>query len=197
MTGPRVSRGFTLLEVLLVIAVVAMLAAAVIPRADPLGQDQLLSAGQAVSGDLAYARSLAVANNSKYKLTFDLAGNRYILTHSGVNVSLNTLPRTAWTRSEDPATQQTTDLDEVPHIGPPPKLLAVGVYTSSSASPISEVEFGPLGELTQGTDVVVWLTVTTRNGQGYLPLAINAVTGLTTVGQYSSYGPPASLLATH
>ena len=185
---------FTLVELLIVILVIAVMAAVVIPRGDPLGQEQLLAAGEAVVGDLAYARSLAVANDSRYRITFDLPGNRYALEHSGSDSSLNTLPVTAWRRSEDASTQQVTDLDELPRIGSPPRLLAVGAYTNQTATPISALEFGPLGQLTQGNDVVIWLSISAGGAEGYLPLAINATTGLTTVGQYSGYGPPAALL---
>lgn len=194
MNGRSAPHAFTLVELLIVIMVIAVLSAIVIPRADPLGQEQLLAAGEAVAGDLAYARSLAVANDSRYRITFDLPGNRYTLEHSGADSSLNVLPATAWRRSEDASTQQITDLDELPRSGPPPRLLAVGAYTNQTAAPIIALEFGPLGQLTQGNDVVVWLSVNASGAQGYLPLAINGATGLTTVGQYSGYGPPAALL---
>jgi hypothetical protein len=194
MNGRSAPHAFPLIELLIVILVIAVLSAIVIPRGDPLGQAQLLAAGEAVAGDLAYARSLAVANDSRYRITFDLPGNRYTLEHSGADSSLNTLPVTAWRRSEDAATQQVTDLDELPRVGAPPRLLAVGAYTNLTAARISALEFGPLGQLMQGKDVVVWLSVNTGGAQGYLPLAISAATGLTTIGQYSGYGPPAALL---
>src|SRR5262245_20554250 len=83
----------TLIELLLTIAILGILAAILIPQLTGDLPERLNAGSQIVSTDLDYARSLAVSNNTSYRLTFDPANNLYYLRHSGTNAALNTLPR--------------------------------------------------------------------------------------------------------
>ncbi|HMC11000.1 MAG TPA: prepilin-type N-terminal cleavage/methylation domain-containing protein, partial [Pirellulaceae bacterium] len=65
-TGRR--RGLTLIELLLTIAVLAILAAVLIPQLSGDLPERLSAASQIVSADLDYARSLAVSNNTSYRI---------------------------------------------------------------------------------------------------------------------------------
>jgi prepilin-type N-terminal cleavage/methylation domain-containing protein len=186
----RIARGFTLLELLIAIAVMGVLAALVIPTSSPSIHDQLLAAARAVATDLAYGRSLAVANNDSYALTFETDNNRLILQHTGTNTALDILPRTAFSRPGDSAKQHILDLDDLPRVGAPVNLLTVRYANSSSSVPTTQLEFGPLGETTQATETTLWLTAGTGTAQRYVSLTVNPVTGLTTIGDYSGYGPP-------
>src|SRR5437762_3165015 len=85
-------RGLTLIELLLTLAVLGILAAILIPQLSGDLPERLSAAAQVVSADLDYARSLAVANNTSYTITFDPGSNRYYLRHSGPNPQFNTLP---------------------------------------------------------------------------------------------------------
>ena len=91
--------GVTLIELLIVIAVMAILAAAVIPTLEPNVYSQLVGAAQVVQAELGYARNMAVTNDSRYSIAFDSRNNRIILTHSGTNTALNTLPRNGCMRT--------------------------------------------------------------------------------------------------
>src|SRR3954469_13332677 len=94
MGGAQASQlGLTLVELLLTIAVLGILAAILIPQLTGDLPERLTAGAQAVAADLDYARSLAVANNSPYSITFDPANNLYYLRHSGANAQFNTLPR--------------------------------------------------------------------------------------------------------
>ena len=75
--SPHSSHAFTLLELLLVVAIVGILVGVLLPDMQPAVYDQLRSTAQIVATDLAYARSLAVANNDNYRITFDLNNNQY------------------------------------------------------------------------------------------------------------------------
>lgn len=184
--------GFTLLELLLVVAIVAILAAVVLPSMQPATYDQLRSTAQIVATDLAYARSLAVANNDNYRITFDLGANRYVLTHSGANPALNQLPKTPFSSPGDPSDQHIVDLDDLPHAGPTVRLAAVATSGTTMQS-VSDVEFGPLGQTTRADPTTIWLMAGGGGEKKYMTLVLSPVTGLSQIGGYSSGGPPSGI----
>jgi prepilin-type N-terminal cleavage/methylation domain-containing protein len=185
----RGSAAFTLLELLLVVAIVGILVGVLLPSMQPAVYDQLRSTAQIVATDLAYARSLAVANNSSYRITFDLNANRYVLAHSGASPTLNKLPHSPFSSSGDPADQHIVDLDDMPHSGPAVRLAAVAA-TGATTQSVDNVEFGPLGQTTRADPTTIWLMTGDNGNRRYISLAVNPVTGLTQVGAYSSVGPP-------
>src|SRR5688500_9883392 len=69
-SGPR---GLTLVELLITLAVISIVAALLIPQLGQQIPDQLSAVAQIVASDLEYSRALAVANNSQYRITFELA----------------------------------------------------------------------------------------------------------------------------
>jgi prepilin-type N-terminal cleavage/methylation domain-containing protein len=188
-SGRRQSAGFSLIELLIVIAVMGILAALVLPKSDPSLYDQLRSAAQILRTDLAYGRSLAVTNNSTYRLAFDTTNNRYILEHSGSRAGLDTLPESPFRRPGDPPNQHIVELGELPLVGSGVRLVAA---TSSGAviAPVSDVEFGPLGETTRTSPTVIWLAAGFDSDTRYLALRVNPVTGLTDLRYCAAEGPP-------
>src|SRR5262245_40709807 len=106
--------GLTLIELLLTIAILGILAAILIPQLTGDLPERLNSGAQVVSADLDYARSLAVANNSSYRITFDPTNNLYYLRHSGTNPNFNPLPASPFRQTDDPVDQQTTKLSALP-----------------------------------------------------------------------------------
>src|SRR5262245_22684629 len=114
--------GFTLLELLLTIAIIGILAAALIPQLTSDLPERLTYGAQVVSSDLDYARALAVANNSKYRVSFETNSNRYYLKHSGTDAAFNPLPASPFRLTNDPADKQTTELGKLPLPDPPVRL---------------------------------------------------------------------------
>jgi prepilin-type N-terminal cleavage/methylation domain-containing protein len=191
-TRPRstnsLASGLTLVEVLLTIAVLGVLAAILIPQLSGDLPERLTAAAQVVAADLDYARSLAVANNSTYRLSFDPANNRYRLRHSGTSAQFNTLPPSPFRENDDPVTQQTTNLATLPIPEPGVRLLAV-VQMQSGGQSTNEIEFNGLGGTTAPQASVVWLGCGRGALRRFISISVDPITGLVTIGSPVSAMP--------
>jgi len=185
----RNKRGFSLIELLTVIAVMGILTGIVLTSLEPRNHDQLQSTAQTIAVDIDYARNLAITNNSKYRITFHQQNNRYVLTHTGSNSALNTLPASPFYTNASSATKQKVDLNNLPQMGLPPQIVAVQT-AGTPPIPKSYIEFGPLGEMTQPENIEIWLASGVGQSRRYLPVQVNAITGLVTIGDFNEAGPP-------
>lgn len=173
----RRTAAFSLIELLMVIAVLAILVSIVLPGSDPSLHDQLRAAAQILKTDLAYARSLAVSNNSTYQLAFDTDENRYVLQHTGANATLDALPDSPFREPGDPPDRHVVDFDELPHLGPPVRILAV----TSGGVRAASLEFDGLGKTIEPGDKVIWLAAGRGKAMRYITLHVDPATGLVTV----------------
>lgn len=169
------------------IAVLGILAAILIPQLSGDLPERLNAAAQVVAGDLDYARSLAVSNNSTYRLTFDADQNRYVLRHSGTAAQFNTLPPSPFRQSDDPVTQQTTSLANLPIPEPRVRLIAV-IQMQGLGQETTQVEFNPLGGTTSPQTSVVWLACGRGQLRRFISISVDPITGLVSIG------PPVSAL---
>jgi prepilin-type N-terminal cleavage/methylation domain-containing protein len=172
---------FTLIEVLITIALLAILAAALIPQITGDIPERLEAAGQIVAADLEYACSLAVANNSSYRLTFDPTANRYWLQHTGSNNLLNVLPPSPFRQHDDPPDRQTTGLAELPLPQPGVRLIAVAGPGGGLLSP-SVIDIKPLGGTLNPQPTIIWLGCGSGDNERFITVQIDPVTGLTEIG---------------
>ena len=192
MRPARINAGYSLIELTSVISVMAIVAAVALPMMNPSIVEQLEGVAQVITEDAAYARSLGVVNNSKYRVTIDVTNQLYYLEHSGTNTALNTLPSTANRRANDAATRNTIRLTDLP------AARLASLYAVVCGSTVSktnfQIEFGAFGETTQTLATVIWLAGGTGNLRRYLSVTINPVTGLATIGDLTAIDPtsPAS-----
>ena len=182
--------GLSLVELLLTIAVLGILAAILIPQLSGDLPERLKAAAQVVAADLDYARSLAVANNTTYRITFDPSTNQYVLRHSGASAQFNTLPPSPHRQNDDPVTQQTTNLATLPIPEPGVRLAAV-VQMQGAGQTTSQIEFNALGGTTSPQQSIVWLACGRGGACRFLSVAVDPITGLVTIGSPVSTLPSA------
>jgi prepilin-type N-terminal cleavage/methylation domain-containing protein len=189
----RTNAGFTLVEVLMVVLVVSVLAALALPTMNPSIHDRLQTAAQVVAADMAYGRSLAVTNNDSYTFTFSVASNQYTLTYAGANPALVTLPSSPFYSAADTAKSQVTNLANLPTVGGPVQLCAVGTAASPATS-TTQITFGQYGQTSQAAETDIWLTDGTGSLQRYIMVAVNPVTGLASIENFQASPPPAAIV---
>ena len=81
----RLRSGFTIIETIIVLVIIAMLAALVAPKVNAaIGQSRVQNSAAVIAGDLQLAFSLANRQKTPLRLTIDPSGTRYtIATRSG------------------------------------------------------------------------------------------------------------------
>lgn len=78
LSGRQVSlRGFTLLEIIMVVVIIAIAAMMAIPMLSSAASTQVSAAASVIAADLEYAKSMAISRQQNYAVFFDVAGDRY------------------------------------------------------------------------------------------------------------------------
>jgi Tfp pilus assembly protein FimT len=173
---------------LIVVAILGILLAAAIPYLLTNVPAQLQMAADAVAGDLEYARGLAVANNSNYRVTFSPSTNSYVLRHSGAVTALDKLPPSPFHKMSADGKQQTADLFDLPMVAGSVKLVSV-MKNPAAPSDVTDVEFGPLGSTTRAEVTQVWLYSGGTGARMFISVTVNPTTGTVDVGQVQSATP--------
>ena len=183
--------GFSLIELLIVLALLGIITGAVLTHMQSTVNDQLDAAARIVASDLYYVRNLSVANNSSYRLTFEPLSSSYYFEHSGANAGLDTLPPSPHGVVADSPTRQSTNLGLGTAISTSAEVAAVRALTPSPTE-VTALEFGPLGETTRSEATRIWLAAGVDDARRYVPLTINPVTGNVTIGDHTTALPVVS-----
>lgn len=100
-----IRKAYTLVEVLLVVAILGLVSAAVVPSMLTAGSMGVQAAARVVVADLLYAQNEAIAQQNTRKVIFDVANNSYRLTDE-----LNSTLTVSWVNGE--ANNYVIDFDE-------------------------------------------------------------------------------------
>src|SRR3972149_7751278 len=70
-------RGFTIIEILIVVVILAIAAMTAIPMMSSAGSVQVRSVSNMIAADLEYAKSLAITKGQDFTVVFDTGGDSY------------------------------------------------------------------------------------------------------------------------
>ncbi|GAB6186217.1 hypothetical protein JCM17478_17190 [Thermopirellula anaerolimosa] len=185
----RTRWAFTLIELLLAFMILAIVLAVAWPSLRPSSHEQLRAAAQIVAAELWQARDYAITFNSKYRVVFDVPGNRLYWKHAGNNPALDVLPADVVVESGGDPKMRVLDLGERSALIGRVHLLGAATF-DASAKPVEFVEFGPTGSLETARTAMIWLTDGESPSPRYVTIIIDGVTGSVQVGPIDAMGPP-------
>ena len=163
-TGKRFhATGFTLLETLIVVAIIAVLATVLVPTSQSMVLQSLESSARILAADLRLARSQAIQFDTDWSVKFDQANNSYSLVHTGSGT-----PPALRNPLAPAGTADGVYVVELSRLGGSMTetsgiRLAGGVLKYSRTN-VTDVTFGPTGGTSplRVEDTEIWLT----SGQG-------------------------------
>lgn len=80
-------KGFTLVEILIVVIILAIAAAIAIPRMGSAGAMQMRAAADMIAADLEYAKSMATSRQANYTVIFNTSAESYQIEDAGGVIS--------------------------------------------------------------------------------------------------------------
>jgi prepilin-type N-terminal cleavage/methylation domain-containing protein len=178
MTASRRNGGFTLVEMLIAITVLAIVASVALTSSEPGQTRALESAARFLAADLRLARSLSIQHNTEYTARFDTAGNRYELVHTGSG-NPPPLENPLASRAENAAGYR-IEFGRAGLAGGANTVRLTRVFLESSGRDVTDVTFGPQGGTgpARADNTLMILTAGSGRAAKSLQVTVSWVTGL-------------------
>jgi len=188
---PLKRAAYTLVELLIVVALLGILASVILPSFEPSVHDQLDATARILANDLAFVQNLAMSNGTEYQIEFRIRWNAMRLTHVGSNAAFDNLPSCPFRSANDSLDMRTRFLADLPTNGATVSMRGFGVEGDSIGHSNATLQYDSMGALIpsgfgEGQNVSIWLVAGLNENQRYLPVHINATTGIASVGEYQS-----------
>jgi len=153
------NRGFTLIELIAVIVIIAIAAMLAIPMFGSAASAQIRAAADMVAADLEYAKSMAISRQKTYTVTFDESAESYSITDESGIIS-----------------HPVTHKDYVVNFKEDGRVNKVNIVDADFASS-EQVSFTYLGSPDNGG------SVTLSGGTKTMTITVEAVTGYVSISQ--------------
>lgn len=90
LTGPnRPAGGFTLIEIIAVVVILAIAALIAVPAFSGASEMQVKSAADKLAADIEYAKSMSVTTQKTHRVTFSVSGSSYDVRDMSTNTVIN------------------------------------------------------------------------------------------------------------
>jgi len=151
-------RGFTIIEILIVVVILAIAAMTAIPMISSAGSIQVRSVANMIAADLEYAKSLAITKGQRFSVVFDTSVDSYRIEDQDGTTILHPVKK---------GFDYVIDFQD--------EGLEKADLTGAAFGGTPQVEFDYLGSPDDGG------TVTVQGGNTTLTISVEAVTGYITV----------------
>lgn len=183
-------RGYTLIEMLIVMTVIGILATIALPGRISNPAVSLKAAGRVLASDLRLASDLAVQYATDYTLTFDVARNEYRLTETGPG---NPPPLSNPHNPSGPTGSYIVSPGQIDGTsGDSFGVRLLGVKLKTSGQSVTNIILGAEGGTSPARvqDTEIWLMQGPNWNAEYLRLTVTAATGQVWLDQPKTYPAP-------
>ncbi|KPK40619.1 MAG: hypothetical protein AMJ65_10445 [Phycisphaerae bacterium SG8_4] len=156
---PAPRRGFTVVEILIVLVIITIAALTVVPMMSSASSVQIRAAASMIAADLEYAKSMAISRGQNYSVRFDQNADSYQVEDQANNVIPHPVKK---------------GFDYVVDFGGDTRLNRVDI-TGANFSGNPDVEFDSLGSPDSGG------TVSLQAGSTTMTITVEPITGYVSV----------------